>query len=363
MAALIVVGSAAIPGQASADLPPLTGDYRFQDSRESSVAGGPAIADAGAGNAFSTETVGCHPARVLTFPKDSGVQLGTGALVSTNHYSLDVLFRLADTSGYKRIFAPGSGGAYAADSGLYVHSGLLDFYDTALPLPDVLGPAPALFDNAYAEVAFSYFSFEQTAAYVNGIRQLSYESTLTAQATLMRFFKDNDTGGTTGEDSAGAVARIRLYSGTLSAAQVTAIYRAGPLGDRCRRATVTVKRKVKVRRARYRRLLVLTGIDATCPPGGSRCVGVAAVDPSKGSRHSAALSRRGVHLGRVSLSVAPARTKHVRVRLSRRASKSLKRAGKLRAQIVVRLTPPGGFSGRAERNVTIRAPGRAGARR
>ena len=340
-----------MPGQALAELPTLTGDYRFQDSRESSVAGGPAIADAGAGNAFSTETVGCHPARVLTFPKGSGVQLGTGPLVATNHYSLDLIFRLADNSDYKRIFAPGIGGAFATDSGLYSLDGKLDFYDNSLSSPDLLGPAPALFDNAYAEVALSYYTGGQTAAYVNGIRQFSVASSLSTQATLMRFFKDNDSGGATGEDSAGAVARIRLYDGTLSAADAAALHRAGPLGDRCRRARVRIKRKVRVRRARHGRLIVLTGIDASCPPGGSRCVGSGVVERGPASR-------RARRLGKVSLSVAPDATRRVKVRLSRQASEALEEAGRLKARISVKLTPPGGFRGQAARVATLRTPGR-----
>ncbi len=311
---------------------------------------------------FATEKVGCRAARVLTFQKGSGVQLGTGALVSTNHYSIDVIFRLADVSDYRRIYAPGIGGAFATDSGLYDHSGLLDFYDLSLPVRDVLGPAAVFADDGYAEVALSYPYVEgtdQTAGYVNGVRQFSYASTGEAQATSMRFFKDNDTGGTTGEDSAGAVARIRIYGGTLSAADVAAIHRAGPLGDRCRRASVTVKRKASVRRGRHGRLVVLTGIDAKCPPGGSRCSGVAAVDAGAARRAHAPQSRIAKHLGKAELSVAPASTRRVKVRLSRGASKALDEAGKLRVHISVRLTPPGAFSDSASRDAMIRAPHRA----
>ncbi len=351
---------AAVAAQGAAAMPPLEADYQFQDSYASSVAGPGAIGNVGPGNAFTTEALGCGSARVLAFPEGSGLQLAPNP-ASTNHYSVVVLFRLADVSGYRRIYAPGISGAFTTDSGLYNYTGKLDFYDSSLPIKDVFGPGVVFANNAYAEVALSYdyAGTDGTVGFVNGVPQFSYPSTGQAQATALRFFKDNDSGGTVGEDSAGAVARIRIYGGSLSAADAAQIYKAGPLDDRCGpgAATVAIKRKVKVGGGRHKRLVVYTGIDAGCPGGGVGCGGIATVDRATALRPGAAGAAVAKHLGKATLSLAAGSTRRVKVRLSRRASASLRVAGKLKVRISVQLTPTGGATASTSRNATIRAPG------
>jgi hypothetical protein len=65
--------------------------------------------------------------------------------------------------------------------------------------------------------------------YVNGVRQFSFSDTANRAVIdgndTLRYFKDNVSGGSGGEHSAGSVARIRLYDRALSADQVAALDR------------------------------------------------------------------------------------------------------------------------------------------
>ena len=219
--ALIVV-ALAIPAGASAAS--LVADYRFDDTLSSSVGTAPALVDIGPGpNAFATETVNGVSERVLTFADDSGLSL-TAAPLPADDYSVVLTMRrtemvLVDPE-YQRILDLSSG---TVDAGLYTLGRNLDFYDDVDPVDsDHLGAGDPLAENTYAEIAFTRNPAKQFAGYVNGLPQLTYtdvhgpdSALLTAEA---RFFKDDS-----GEDSPGAVARIRLYSGALTAEEVASI--------------------------------------------------------------------------------------------------------------------------------------------
>jgi uncharacterized membrane protein len=339
----------------------LKADYQFQSTYASSVPGSPDIGLASGGQKFVTETVGCTPTRVLSFPKGSGVQLNVTSLVNRDVYSIVVMFRLSDVSGYRRIFAPGNPN-YDTDNGLYDFSGQLYFFDT-MNFGAGLGPGVVFADDTFAEVAFTHDDSPsslspQTIGYVNGVQEFGYHSHA-GEAQNMRFFKDNDSGGVLNEDSAGAVARIRIYNGILTPSEVVATADSGPLAGACnssQHATAAVNGKVKVKRGRHGRFVVLTGIEAGCPIGLGTCTGTAAVDKAGGSQRLATASRAPKHLGKKALSVAAGKTQKVKVKLTRRASDALRSKGKLKVKISVKLTPPGGTAAIASRKAKIKPP-------
>ena len=268
LTAVAAVFATGVLAQGSAGAATLGADYQLQDTYSSSVAPGVPLSNVGPGNNFVTETVGCTPTRVLSFPKGSGLQVQSGNLVAnTNWYSIVVLFRLSDLSDYRRILTPsGASGdtTFDTDNGLYGFGGRLAIFDSTVPGYPFLSPTAVLANDTYVEVAFTYRSTSGgpenfAAGYVNGTQQAIYPtpSHNAHFAYLMRFFKDNDSGGALNEDSGGAVARIRIYNGDLTFAEVAEIHTTSPITGACdpaKRATAAVNGKVKVKNGRNGRL-------------------------------------------------------------------------------------------------------------
>lgn len=366
VALLVVAAFGFLVQQAAAAT--LTADYKFQDSFSSSVAGATDIQTAGTGDTFVTETVGCTPERVLSFPKGSGVQVANpnvGAVGDDGNYSIVLDFRLSDLSGYRRIFDPSgfNSTTFGSDNGLYEHSGSLAIWDGGQLGNPFIGSGSVLQPNAYTEVAFTWSSMKNTLdpGYVNGVEALSSYApgdSGSFYAAVMRFFKDNDPPGARNEDSAGAVARIRVYYGILTPQEVAGIHDAGPLAGACnplRRASAAVNGKVKVKR-RHGRFVVLTGIDAACPDGGGACSGSATITRGSGNGRVAAASRLPKKLGKTNLSVAAGKSRAVKVKLTRKASNILRSKGELKVKIAVSLTPPGGTAAVASRTAKLKLP-------
>ncbi len=200
----------------SAPAATLKADYQFQGTRTSSLAGAPALTDIGPGtNAFATETVEGRPRQVLTFPKANGLSLsGIRSIVSATSYSIVIDARLAEISGYRRLVDFSNG---ASDLGLYDFGGVLRFYNFAFGTPELIRA------NTYARIVLTRDARGRIAGYVDG--RLAFPPTDDSQQgaaviglDILRFFQDD--GSVTGEDSAGAVARIRLYDGALTADEV-----------------------------------------------------------------------------------------------------------------------------------------------
>jgi hypothetical protein len=339
-------------------------DYRFQDSFSSSVPGANDMQTAGTGDKFVTETVGCSPQRVLSFPQGSGVQV-TNPNPEDGNYSIVADFRLSDLSGYRRIFDPSgySSTTFGLDNGLYERDGALVIWDGSEPGNPFTGAPGALQPNIYKEVAFTFSGKKnsQEPGYVNGVKSLSSyvpADSDSLYAHIMRFFKDNDPPGASGENSAGAVSRIRIYNGVMTPDEVASVYASGRLAGDCnplKRASATINGKVKVKR-RHGRFIVLTGIDASCPAGGGACTGSAAVTRGGGTGRLAAASRLPKRLGKTKLSVAAGKSKAVKVKLTRQASNALRSKGKLKTKISVHLAPPGGDAAIASRTAKLKAP-------
>jgi len=199
----------------SASAATLIGDYQLQGTRASSGPGNPLV-DVGGSNSFISESVMGTSRDVLAFPLHSGVKLAPAGIGgSTAPYSVVTTFKLAATSGYRRILDP-SPGVYPAD-GIYELDGRIDIYPAgpAVPSPQVL-----LFPDTYATFAMTSAPPTETKAYVNGNPAVQAAETIDVTADTLRFFKDEDTDT---EDSAGAVSCIRVFQGVLSDSEVKAI--------------------------------------------------------------------------------------------------------------------------------------------
>jgi OOP family OmpA-OmpF porin len=111
--------------------------------------------------------------------------------------------------------------AATSDTGLYSYNGVLTFYS------GINGRDVAVTPNTWAQVALTRDRGGNVAGYVNGVEQFRFaddegDATISAADTV-RFFQDDSA--VSGEQSAGAVARIRLYDRPLTAGEVAALMR------------------------------------------------------------------------------------------------------------------------------------------
>jgi uncharacterized repeat protein (TIGR01451 family) len=201
-------------------IPTLTADYRFQNTLDSSTGSAPPLTNIGVGgNRFTSESVGGAPRSVLAFPRGSGVALpSTAGVIPNDAYSIAILFRFDETSGYRRIIDFKNG---SSDTGLYNLSGTLNFFGATS------GSSTPIQPNTYIQVVLTRDAAGNVVGYINGVQQFTFRDTsnLAVIADSLRFFVDDTAVG--GEQSAGAVARIRLYNGALSASEVVAINEEG----------------------------------------------------------------------------------------------------------------------------------------
>jgi Ca2+-binding RTX toxin-like protein len=217
--ALAVLALTAFVGPQPAAAATVTGDYRFQGSLASSVGTAPDLVDIGKGASdFADEDVHGDVRTVLRFSRGTGLSLSPAAgAIDSHEYTIEVLFRFRHLEGWRKIvdFKKGSD-----DSGLYTLSGHLNFY------PEATAPAATVDVNTFAQVVLTRDASGVVVGYVDGMRQFRFRDTrdlavIDAEDTL-RFFKDDRlTNGN--EYSGGAVSRIRLYDGPLTANEVSAL--------------------------------------------------------------------------------------------------------------------------------------------
>lgn len=192
----------------------LRAEYRFNDTLASSISGAPSMTDieTAGPNSFATEVVGGARKRVLTFPQGNGLQGSTAGVIPRDTYAIVVDFRFSAVDGYRRIIDFKDG---TSDNGLYDQSGALVFYGgssgSQTPITASQGGDP------YHEVTLTRSSSGMVIGSVDGIEQFSFDDTggdaVIHPGQTLRFFKDDNV--FPGEESAGAVADIRLYDGPL----------------------------------------------------------------------------------------------------------------------------------------------------
>lgn len=191
-------------------------DYKFQQVLTSSVGAPPALLDIGVGNTYITDDVDGCARFVRLFPLHNGLELQpTAGVISSNVYTLVMLFRLDQTNNYQRLvdFKAGTTG-----NGLYVYNGRLYLY------PAAAGVSSTIPAGQYVQVVLTRDG-TTVVGYVNGVQQFSFVDSsgyaIISSANDLRFFKDN----TAVNDTSGAVARIRLFAAAMPAAQVAVLDR------------------------------------------------------------------------------------------------------------------------------------------
>jgi hypothetical protein len=201
------------------------------------VAGAPALTpidQGGTTGTFATETVNGTPnVPVFTFSGTRGLIASTLGVVPNNSYSAVFYARLADvepsgvppTTPIVKILDFKN---RTSDSGQYVVGGVPTFYDGLLPTV----PGTGLFmNNTYAQFALTRDAGGAVSVYLNGAPLYSFADTAglaTLDQNLLTLFADdpNTLGAPTGltiEAAAGAIARLRLYEGALTPAEVAAL--------------------------------------------------------------------------------------------------------------------------------------------
>lgn len=187
-------------------------DYRFQNTLASSIGTPPDLQNIGAGNSFVTNTVDGVPRVVYQWPLNNGLLLSPATgVVPSNAWTMVLLFRFDTVSGYRRILDTKNP---AAENGLYEINGLMNFYPTAY------GPGAVMAASNYVQVVLTRNDTNLVRCFVDGVSQFSFVdsslySTIAGPVPWIRFFIDNGS-----ESSAGAVARIRLFSSELPPEQI-----------------------------------------------------------------------------------------------------------------------------------------------
>lgn len=348
--ALILVGAGESAGAAT-----LRAEYRFQGNLASEVAGAPELANLGQGNRFAFERVdGLGRHQVLTFPRGNGLSLATAGLVDPANNSVVVVFRLADTFGYRRIL-DFSGGT--SDNGLYNLNGHVVLYGGDGASQGVV------LDDSYAQIALTNAGApggsEQVTAYVNGaeVAAASISQGYGLRSGVLRLFQDNTSGPGKGEESDGAVSCLLVYDGALTAAEVKQVAADPALcpapSSAPGRARATVEERPEATESR-RSIVVDTGLSVSCPIGPAACAGSGQVNvaPKRGR----AAASKSARLGAVRFSVPAGAERNVQVRLSGRGARALREAGALKVRVSAEIKAPGGRAARAQQTGRIKAP-------
>lgn len=346
---LIVVG-----GSASASAATLRAEYRFQGDLASEVTGAPALANLGQGNRFALERIDGLDRQVLAFPEGNGLSLTTMGLVDPANHSVVVVFRLAETLGYRRIIDFTGG---TSDDGLYNLNGKVVLYGGgAASQGIVLGDSftqLTLTNAALAEDA------ERATAYVNGVEVATARASrgFDLRSGVLRFFQDNTSGPATGEEAGGAVSCILVYDGVLTTAEVRQVASDLTLCPAPRqvpgRPKVSKAGKPKAMGS-GRSVTVDTGLIVSCPLGTTPCAARGRVDvASARGRAAVAKSRR---LGAIGFPIPAGASESVQVRLSERGARTLREAGTLKVRVSAEITMAGARTARAQQVGTIEAP-------
>ncbi len=196
----------------------LRADYQLQSNLLSSVGAPPALNYYNTAQYFTNQPVDGLTRTTLRFPQGSGLVLSNAtAVIPSNTYTMVLFFRFDTVSGWRRILDLKNG---SPDNGLYALNGYLNFYPTG-----VQSPAVCVTNGTWHQVVVTRDLSGQVVVYSDGVQRLSFADNngyaVINAANTIRLFKDNTT-----EESAGSVARIRLFTCALSPAEVAALDRA-----------------------------------------------------------------------------------------------------------------------------------------
>jgi hypothetical protein len=150
-------------------------------------------------------------------PADQGgLDFTTTGLISSNDYSVEMVFELSDRdNAWRRLLDSLD---RQSDDGLYIDpSNNLDSYPVAAGSGSLFTP------NTFFDVFVTVDPANTVTGYFGGVQQFSETSaTLDVATNTLGFFLDNVVGGGQGEWSAGNIALIKVFDTALTPSQVAA---------------------------------------------------------------------------------------------------------------------------------------------
>jgi hypothetical protein len=192
-------------------------DYRFDGNFQSSIAGAPDLVElAPFGGVFAHERA--LDRNAWLFPQGVGLALDTSGLLSNAEYSIAMQVRVSETDPYLKLIDTSG---LTLDTGFYVIGEDIGFYDEAFG--DIDGP---LQPNLYYLVVVTRAADGTCVGYIDGDERFRFQDTegqaLIPADGLLHFLRDDEVTAN-GENSDGAIARLRLFDTALGPADVAAL--------------------------------------------------------------------------------------------------------------------------------------------
>jgi hypothetical protein len=201
----------ALPASAGAKL---TADYRFEGNFKSRAGNVPDLDKVGPGGEFVRKRVRGSRERVWKFPEGTGLRLAQAGRAlgdDKGDYAFVLLIKLDDLAGYRKLIDFNN---LLSDRGLYIYYGSLFPYDLADSQPWILF-------GRWVQIVMTRGSGETVNGYVDGRRVVKAPDPSDTQVVgadaVLHFLIDNGGGS---EQSAGKIARLRIYDDSLSPRQV-----------------------------------------------------------------------------------------------------------------------------------------------
>lgn len=195
-------------------------DYRFNHSLSDSLGLSPPLtrllADDGS---FLPVTVDSTATTMLTFSAGAGLRLPVAGVLHGDDYTIAVLMRFEQTQEWAKIIDTT---ALTIDDGIYARWGTVTLYPSGEQ-----GNAEAFLSGQWYQLVVTRAIDGLTRVYIDGVEQFSHDDLETGymaftQERLLTFFRD-DEATANWENSAGAVARIRLFDRALGPGEVAAL--------------------------------------------------------------------------------------------------------------------------------------------
>lgn len=212
----------------------LKADYNFQNTFDSSIGAAPALQPEGAGTAsFGTATVNGSPRTVYNFNGGAGLVAQTNGVISPNTYSV-VFYATLAPIGSSDIAKLLDFKNLTSDAGVYNVANIPTFYNATTQVAN--GTTPFPIDGSFAQFVLTRNATNTVSVYLNGALEFSFldsgslaviDDPSSTNEFLHLFFDDNQntivTNGLNLEDANGSIARLRLYDGALTTAEVSAL--------------------------------------------------------------------------------------------------------------------------------------------
>ena len=142
------------------------------------------------------------------------MDFNTTGLISSNDYSVEMVFELTRSTGYRRVLDSLD---RQSDNGLY-----LDPSNNLVSYPNG-GSSSPFTANTFFDVFVTVDPSSTVTGYFGGVQQFSETSTsLDVATSTLGFFLDNVVGGGQGEWSSGNIALVKVFNTALTAQQVAA---------------------------------------------------------------------------------------------------------------------------------------------